>query len=180
MSNMKKMFNENTKLVYEVYSKKIAGRKNADIMKDDLIQIGMLSLWKSCTWYDPEKGVKFSTYAFNSIYKSMLCALVRETKRTALLVSMNKQVKSKTENSVITYEDVIASSVSVASEVEIDCLVKQITDAIGNNSNKVIDMIRKGYTQVDIAKEMSTTRAEVSSILKKFRKKLKNTLFFEE
>ena len=178
MNNLKKMFDENTRLVYSVFNEHLRGRPNADRMREDLLQIGMLSLWKCCTRFDPKKGVAFSTYAYNSIRKSMVCALVREGKKTACVVSIHKPVGDKEDGS-ITYEDVVASSVDVASEVEIDDLANQISQELGNNAKKVISMLRQGHTQVDIAKEMAMTRSSVSNILKKFREKVKNTLFFE-
>lgn len=176
---MKKMFNDNVRLVYRVYEEKISSHQNANQMREDLLQIGMLSLWKCCMRYDPSRGIEFSTYAYNSIRNSMKCALVRESKKTAYLVSMSKQVSSEAEDCPITYEDVIASPVNVSSEVEINNLVEQISKTIGDNAEKVISMIREGHSQVDIAKEMKLTRASVGRILKEFRKKLKNTLFLE-
>ena len=177
---LKKMFNDNINIVYKVFHDKIEPRMNDKSMKEDLLQIGMLSLWKCCINYDPERNVQFSTYAFNAIRKSMMCSLMRETQKTAILVSMSKQVNSEAEECPITYEDVIASHVNVASQVEVDALVKQLTDEIGKNSDKVISMLREGYTQTAIAEEINMSRSNVSKILKRFRKMLKNTLFFEE
>lgn len=180
MDDLKNLFNSNTKLVYKVYHEKIAGRNNAETLKDDLIQIGFLTLWKCCVKYNPEKGTQFSTYAYNSIRKSMVCSLVRENKKTAYLISINKSVNSQKDDCSITYEDIIASAVNVASEVEIDDMLKRISRTLGENAEKVICMIKEGHTQVDIANELNLTRAYVGKLLKNFRKKLKNTLFFEE
>lgn len=177
---MKELFNNNTNLVYKVFHEKIKAKLENASMEDDLIQIGLMTLWKCCIKYDPERGVQFSTYAYNAIYKSMMCAMVREKRKTAFIISLNKQVNSEVEECPITYEDIIASPVNVASQVEIDDIVKQIAKTLGKNSEKVVEMIREGHSQVDIAKELDITRAYVCKILKRFRKKLKNTLFFED
>lgn len=174
---MKELFESNIKLVYTVFHEKIESRVTNESMKEDLIQIGMLSLWKCCMRFDPSRGVQFSTYAYNAIRKSMLCALVRENRKTAILVSLNKPVND--DNSIV-YEDVIASSVNIVSEVEINDMVEQISKTINDNAEKVISMIREGHTQTDIAQELNITRASVGKILKKFRKSLKNTLLFDE
>lgn len=176
MNNPKELFNSNTKLVYKVYYDRMLGKPLAEEMEDDLIQIGMMSLWRCCHRYDESRGIAFSTYAYNAIRKSMMCALVREGKKAECLVSMSKQVKVDGD-SVITYEDTIASSVNVASEVEINAMIEQVTQELGNNSKKIIEMIREGHTQVDVARELKITRAKVGKILKKFRKKIKDTLF---
>lgn len=180
MNEIKRLFDSNTRLVYKVFHEKIESKHNAINMKDDLLQIGMLSLWRCCVKFDPTKNTKFSTYAYSAIYKSMSCALVRESKKIAYLVSLSKQVNSEAEECPITYEDVIASPVNIESQVEIDDLVDQLSFALGENTKKVIDMVRQGHRQVDIAKELDMTQAGVGKILKKFRKKLKNTLFFED
>lgn len=179
MIDIKQLFNKNTKLVYRVYRDRIEKCPNAIEMESDLLQIGMLALWKCCNKFDPSKGVRFSTYAYNSIYRNMKCALVRENKKIAYLVSMNKQVSNE-EECPVTYEDVIASPVNVESQVEINDLLNQISSELGKNSDRIIELVRQGYTQVEIAKELNTTRMNVGNILRKFRKKLKNTLFFEE
>lgn len=177
---MKEMFNQNVNLVYKVFHDKIEKNLDNPSMRDDLIQIGLLSLWKCCANYDPSKGVLFSTYAYNSIKNSMSCAMYRERKKTALLVSLSKSVQEGDEEGSITYEDVIASPVNIASELEIDDLVEEISAELGNNAAKIVDMVRKGHTQVSIAKELNMTRSTVHAILNKFREKLKNTLFLDE
>ena len=176
---MEKLFNENTRLVYSVYNSKIAEIPNAHSMKDDLIQIGMLTLWKCCTQFDPDRGTKFSTYAYNSIHKNMLCALTRENKKSAYLVSIDLPVKASVEEQPITFGDIIASPVNIASQTELETLVEQASKEFGARCEQIVKLVREGYTQVEIAQEMNITKAYVNKILKRFRKLLKNTLFVE-
>ena len=177
---MKKMFNDNIKLVFKVYNEKMVHRTNAEEMKEDLIQIGCMALWRACINYDPERGTTFSTYAYSSIYKSMCCALVRENRKRNQTISLSETITSKSEDCEITYEEVIASSVNVAFEVEIEDIVKRLSKKMGSNTERVIEMLRKGYTQKQIAKELNLSRSSVNKIVKKFREELKNTLFFED
>lgn len=179
MEDPKTLFNNNTKLVYKVFNEKLYSKNNVENRKEDILQVGFLTLWKCCINYNPEKGTQFSTYAYNAIYKSMVCSLVRENRKTAYLVSLNDKIKAE-KDCDLTYEDIIASAVNIESEVEINDILKQISTQLGKNSEKIIDMIKRGHTQVDIAKELNVTRAYVGKLLKQIREKVKNTLFFEE
>ena len=175
-----KMFKDNIKLVYKVFHEKIDGRFVNQSMKEDLIQIGMFTLWKCCLKFNPDLGVQFSTYAYRAIQKSMMCASIRENKRASILVSLNKPIQDDSEECALTFEEVLAASVDIGAEIEIDNMVEGISAGINERAQKVISLMRKGYSQIDIAKELHITRSEVGKIVKKFRQSLKNTLLFED
>lgn len=177
---MNKMFDSNINLVYKVFHEKIESHVVNHSMKDDLIQIGMLALWKCCLHFNPDLGVQFSTYAYTAIRKSMMCAVVRENKKTAVLVSLEKPIQENAEEGEITYEDTISCGVDIAKEVELNSVTEDISRGISGDAEMVINMVRQGHTQLDIAKELNMTRSRVGKIVKKFRKELKNTLLFDE
>jgi RNA polymerase sporulation-specific sigma factor len=177
---MNKLFEQNSNLVYRVYHDKIEDKKYAEEYCDDLIQIGMIALWKACNKFDPNKGTKFSTYAYASIYKSMLCFLQRESKRLSNSASFSSPVQETDGVEGYTYEEVIPSYQYTVEEFELEQVIDEVTKEMRHNASTVIDLIRKGYTQDAIAKQLGITQSNVSRILKRFRKKLKNTLFLDK
>lgn len=175
-----KMFKDNIKLVYKVFHEKIDGRFVNQSLEEDLIQIGMFTLWKCCLKFNPDLGVQFSTYAYSAIQKSMMCASIRENKRASTLVSLNKPIQDDSGECSLTFEEILAASVDIGAEIEINSVVDEISAGINERAQKVISLMREGYSQVDIAKELNITRSAVGKIVKKFRQSLKNTLLFED
>ena len=175
-----KMFKDNIKLVYKVFHEKIDGRFVNQSMEEDLIQIGMVALWKCCLRFNPDLGVQFSTYAYNAIQKSMMCVSIRENKKASIFVSLSQPIQDDFEECSLTFEEVIASSVDIGAETEINSVVDQLSTGINSTAQKVIALLREGYSQIDIARELHITRSAVGKIVKKFRQSLKNTLLFED
>ena len=174
---MKKMFSDNIALVYKVFHEKIEDHVKNESMKEDLIQVGMLALWRCCEKYDPERGTKFSTYAYESIRKSMTCLLVREVKKTSQTVSFSEPVKS---DCTITYEDVVTSNEDIYHRIEVFEIIQGVYSKLPQKEQKIIEMILKEYTQTEIAEKFKMSKSNVGKIVKKFRNKVKNTLFLED
>jgi RNA polymerase sigma factor (sigma-70 family) len=68
---------ENLGLVYDVYRR----RRFANVNGDDLISDGMMALGRAISTFDPWRGFRFSTYAWNVIVRAFYCRARRESKR---------------------------------------------------------------------------------------------------
>lgn len=72
-------FDKNTPLVYYVFNKYYK-RLNKSQYKEDLIQCGMLGLWKACKSFNEKYNCRFSTYAGICIKNEMGMFLRKENK----------------------------------------------------------------------------------------------------
>lgn len=177
---MNKLFEDNTRLVYKVFHDRIKNNPNyCDNLKEDLIQIGMLALWKCCMRYEENKGASFCTYAYSSIYKNMMCFLVRETTKTKNLISLSKPVMEQEDECNITFEDILASKVDIAGQVEIEDIVERIVAEMQEEARKIVNMFREGHSKIDISRKLDISRSTVHTVIKKFTKMLKDTLFYD-
>lgn len=70
-------FEKNTPLVYYIYN---THYKKMPQFKEDLIQCGMLGLWKACQSFDENGKSRFSTFASICIRNEMRIFLRREMK----------------------------------------------------------------------------------------------------
>lgn len=163
------LFNENKNIVYSIYNKEFTSRPE---LKDDLIQVGLMTLWKTANKFDPERGAKFSTFAYHSVENNMRCFSVRSYKKTCCLLSLSEPVGDGDS----TYEDVIASPVNFTDAVEVDDVFHQIFKELNAQQKKVIQAVIDGYKKTEISEIMSLSKAKIAKILKDFRKKLQNTL----
>lgn len=74
------LIKENEKLVYFVIQKHYPTRAS----DDDVIQCGMIGLWKAIKLYDPSKNTKFSTLACKCISNEIISFLKKDTRQTRL------------------------------------------------------------------------------------------------
>jgi RNA polymerase sigma factor (sigma-70 family) len=87
---------ENGNALVEKYTplvKMIAAQyKNSRVPFDDLVQEGLLGLLEATQRFDPQKGIKLSTYASHWIRKRMLEALKHEQKMSLNAVFLDPEV----------------------------------------------------------------------------------------
>ena len=87
------LFSRNTGLVYFII--KTYYRHEHRFEYDDLVQMGMVGLWKACLRYDSSKGVKFSSFACKQIWGNISAQL-----RDSGLFMGNKESRARRENSI--------------------------------------------------------------------------------
>lgn len=172
------LFNENKNLVYDIYNTHLKNMEYNKRLKEDAIQEGLIALWKSCLNYNPEKGAKFSTYAYNSILKAMKCFCVRQYKKAVCLVSLEAPL---TENdSSVSFEDILPCNTDLLAQIEIDTVFNQLFSTLDEQSKDIVTYLKQGYSKKEIAELVQESQGKITNILRKFRKALKNTLFFED
>ena len=87
------LFNSNTGLVYFVVQTYYSHERRFEYQ--DLVQMGMVGLWKACLRYDSSKGVKFSSFACKQIWGNISVQL-----RDSGLFMGNKESRARRENSI--------------------------------------------------------------------------------
>ena len=73
-------FESNIGLVYKVYNDRFNEYR---WLEEDLIQEGMIGLWKACQVFDKNRGVPFSSYACICIRNAMGMLLRKELRYVA-------------------------------------------------------------------------------------------------
>ena len=168
------LFTDNKKLVYEVWHKNIESIESAHKLQEDVLQVGFLALWKACQNYDESRGVKFVTYAYKSILQNMRNFVVRQFRKTAPLVSIETPIRNTVheylEEDAATIGDTLSSPVDYALSLELKDLVDSISREVGRNCDQIISMMKQGYSQIEIARKMHTSKAKINRIIAKFKK----------
>lgn len=141
-------FEENIKLVYEVYHKHF---KHYYYLKEDLLQEGCIGLLKACRTFNNNSG-EFSTYAYRCIKNEML-------------MFMRHQNYLKFENST-DFESGFENYIDLKSE-NLDGFLLSKT-----SYPDVAEMLAQGYTQTDIAKLKGVSRQRMNKIVGKLREEL--------
>lgn len=134
---------------------------------EDVIQEGMIGLFKAISTYDERKGVAFVVYARKLIEREILSAIRRAT-------THGQQVLS--DSLFLDNDDMLAQSGSpesdFMSEETIDELLKEIFAKLSHFESQVVELYLKGYNYVDIAQKLDKPSKKVDNALTRIKNKL--------
>ena len=82
---------DNQRLVYHMFDK-LSKNQITITHKEDIISEGMVGLVKAANKFDPDKGVKFSTFAGSCIRNEMLMYLRKLNRQVPYEVSLNEPI----------------------------------------------------------------------------------------
>ena len=198
-----KLFEESKGLVYAVFLKHFK-RYNDTQYEYDLKQEGFLELYRCVSTYDNNKGVAFSTYAFNNIYYKMLSYVDRFIKKKKPLnvrigrgkytqvyekldiISMYKEYNiegneyKKVDISYFLGEE-DENFIHAENRVLIENIIEEAKKVekrdykIGEVS-KYLELRAKGYTFLEIQNELGVCSQTIQNRLKKFYKIYRETI----
>ena len=135
------MFEENLKLVYLVYNRRIAKGPNEFKWEEDIIQEGLLGLYRGCCTYDPSYGIKVSTYLAKCIENSMLAYLrTEERKYRHEVETLDSPIVGMDDDDAINSIDAIATEKEdeFSLELTIDEMLKCYEHYIIAHGNKTL------------------------------------------
>lgn len=160
---------KNIKMVYYVVNK----FKSDAVTQDDLISAGMLGYAKALKKFNPDRGVKLSTFAINCIKNEIRFCLRKENKHFANHISMNTIKYEDKNGSQVTLEDAIADKKLTPEQEQEKNDLRSIILSIMNTLSpieKYIITYRFGLdreielTQKEIAEQVDMSQANVSKI----------------
>lgn len=153
--------------------------------RDDVIQEGMIGVFKAMRDYDPEKGASFSTFADLCISRQIVTA-VKAAQRYKHLplnnsMSLNNPLTDGGEEGN-TLEDTIVSNASEDPEAML--LLREGLDYIGRNGGELLspfesevwELYIKGVPYTQIAKITGKTPKAVDNAITRAKRKLEPVL----
>ena len=170
MQAREKLIEHNLRLVAHIVKKYYAQYKN----EEDLISIGTIGLIKAIDTYDPDKGIRFATYAGKCLQNEILM-FFRAQKKTGCEISMNETIDVDKDGNPLTYADILATEDHIAEELFTKMTsakaVAYIMKDLDARERKIL-IARYGLdggtprTQREIARQMGISRSYVSRIEK--------------
>jgi len=150
-ANIEMMIESNKKLIYSIATKLYRKNKNYD--KEDLIQVGTMSLYKNGGKYDKKRG-RVSTFITHCVKNDMIKFIKANSDKSLELFDNNYYVvdyDNEVEN--------IVDTISFKNEFERDIVLARLEGL----SNRQIGL-RLGVSESKISKALSTIRSRVSKI----------------
>lgn len=141
---MNKLFKENLKLVRCLVNKSYNKYKpvNFYLEKEDLMQEGLLGLYRATKLYNPERHVKFSTYAYKVINSFILLHVIKVNgyKSNLIIKSDTNTLLNKINTYMTNNENCTIENISATFN---------ILKRKSRNIIKLINDIKKGSLNID-------------------------------
>lgn len=151
---------------------------------DDIIQEGMIGLYKAIRDYKAERNNTFKTFAAICIDRQLITAVKAATRNKHKF--LNEYISLNNLNTEGENEDLGIIDIMIKEETEPEKLlmvkenIKNIESKIQKNLSKLeketLYMYLKGMKYTDIATELNTTQKSVDNAIQRIKKKLAKTL----
>lgn len=147
--------------------------------RDDIIQEGMIGLFKAVRDFSSERGVSFKTFADVCVTRQIITAVKNASRQKHaplnFYVSLNKSVSDEDEDS--TLADILGQAKD--SNPEEILLKKEKADTLGSEMNRllsrfellVLSLYLQGSSYADIGKAIGKDPKSVDNALQRIKKK---------
>lgn len=143
----------------------IFANTNAD--SDDLNQEGLFGLLNAISSFDPDKGVKFSTYAEVCIVNRMRSFLVKTNKNASFVGNIDELSEDSFPSVYETPESIFISKEFVSE------LLSGIYDVLSPLERKIFDLCINGESYRSAAEKLGITEKSVDNAMQRARKKIR-------
>ncbi|MBQ0000484.1 MAG: RNA polymerase sporulation sigma factor SigH [Clostridiales bacterium] len=142
---------------------------------DDLIQEGMIGLFKAVRDYDPEKEAAFSTFANLCVERQLYTAIQNSMRQKHMPLNSYISLNNEQDGSI---QELIMENpeAMVIDRENADSLNQQILKILSPLENKVLDQYLKGFSYTQIAEELERTPKSIDNALHRIRAKIREWL----
>lgn len=147
--------------------------------KSDIVQEGMIGLYKAIKDYNPEGGSSFRSFADLCITRQIITAIKTATRLKHMplnsYISLNKSVDDENENTMI--ESLLEIQHPDPEEIMINkerlgILENQLKNCLSKYETNVLKRYAMGKSYVEIAKELGKSEKSIDNALQRIKKKL--------
>lgn len=175
--NINETIKENMGLVYKVINEQYYDKKY-EFTKEDMVQTGLLALYKAIQTFDENKNIKFSTFAMTVIKNDLLKFATRDYEKYSGVIndtetSLNSTVSNDDDMSM---EDRLGIEEDF-SELEGSELLSYIRERKSEKVVKMVMMLSEGYTYEEVGKKLGCSKQYVNSTMKKLAEELSRSSF---
>lgn len=156
--------------------------------KEDMIQEGMIGLYKAVKSYNLEKQNSFKTFANMCIERQLITAVKNSNRQKHIplnsSVSLNASAYEEDDNSVSVIEVLETKAVEDPSDIIANreyykYIETKINENLSDFEKQVLEQYKKGQSYVDIATRLNSKVKSVDTAIQRIRKKatkIKNEL----
>lgn len=171
------LIEHNLRLVAHIIKKYYTNQND----QEDLISIGTIGLIKAIDSFDPEKGIRLSSYASKCIENEVLM-FFRSGRKSAQDVSINEPIDTDKDGNTLTIMDTMSVDDTIIESIDVRMKSEKLYGFIQkalNSREREIVLLRYGLCgnkplpQREVAKKLGISRSYVSRIEKKALERLR-------
>jgi len=152
--------------------------------EDDIVQEGMIGLYKAVKMYDYEKENSFKTFANLCIERQLITAIKTSNrqKHIPLNTSFSLNDSAYEENDELSVIDILDANVvedpleTITRNESKDLIEKRIYNELSSMEKNVLDRYLDGYSYNSIATQLDMTPKAIDNAIQRIRKKAQKTL----
>lgn len=163
---------DNMRLVYYLYEK-LTKNPLTEKYKDDIVSEGMVGLVKAAKTFDDSHGIKFGTYASRCITNEMLMFIRRMNKQLPHEVSLYAPIEKDDDGHALCYADILSDEDSIPESCIYTAVVDTFLAKQSEMDREIINALRQGYKQKEIAEIVGIKQPTVSRRIRKLRLKFR-------
>ena len=169
--------------IMEKYKNLVRKEANATYLlggeNEDLIQEGMIGLFKAVRDFQTDKEASFVTFARVCIDRQIYSAIQNSNRQKHQPLNSYVSLNQEDESSPIWELSVENPESIIIDQETTEDLRKRISDYLSPMENKVLDYYLRGYNYVKIARIMGKSPKSIDNALQRMRGKIRNfTLSF--
>ena len=147
--------------------------------REDMVQEGMIGLYKAVKSFDAEKQNSFKTFAGLCIERQLITAVKNSNrqKHIPLNSSLSLNATAYEDNDDISIEDVLDTNVVddpldiIAQREYYDAIETRIEESLSTFEKKVLEQYKQGKSYVKIAEALDVKVKSVDTAIQRIRKK---------
>lgn len=143
---------------------------------DDLIQEGMIGLFKAVRDFQPDKEAAFATFARVCIDRQIYSAIQNSNRQKHQPLNSYVSLNQEDESSPIWDLSVENPEAIIIDQETTQDLRKRISDYLSPMENKVLDLYLKGKGYVEIAEFLGKSPKSIDNALQRIRAKIREVL----
>ena len=175
---------EAERLLYERYKQLVRSRAHSYFLigadHEDLVQEGMLGLYKAVCEYDADKAAAFKSFAELCVTRQILSAIKSATrKKHAPLNNYVSLNRSETPDGELTLLDSVRSPLRVADPEDLvigrenfERIVRYLETVLSPMERRVLNLYLSGYSYPQIASMMKKPPKSVDNAMQRVKRKL--------
>ena len=143
---------------------------------DDLIQEGMIGLFKAVRDFQPGREATFATFARMCIDRQIYSAIQNSNRQKHLLLNSYVSLTQEDESSPIWELSVENPEEIIIDQETTRDLQQKISDYLSPMENKVLDLYLKGEGYVEIGRILGKSPKSIDNALQRIRAKIREVI----
>ena len=160
---------DNERLVYHILRRYYPSVQ----FDEDMIQIGMIGLWKALDTFEESRNVKFSTYACRVIMSQINMEFRRRKKHSNCVSTETIITEFDKDGNSITLEETLSDKLNGVEDYSSYVLESFIQNDLDEQEKQIMHMLFLGYTQKKIGTKLRLSQPQISRIVTSLKAKFK-------